>query len=350
MLHWSQSSPDLAPRAGVLLLKPRRRRNSEAWLAVAILFVLLLGLTVGGDAPSTAPRGSGARPGSTMLVPPRPADIAVLLTNTPLAIKPEDALAINAARPLDRIKLGAARPFMLPASAKDTSVTVALDCLTKAVYYEAAVEGDTGQRAVAQVVLNRMRSPIFPHSVCGVVFQGSELKTGCQFSFTCDGSLMRRPSLTGWMRARRIALAALSGHVEPSVGLATHYHANYVVPYWASSLDKVSTIGAHIFYTMRGSLGRPGAFDARYDPGAELEPPPQFAGDPNNDLTNMDGTGAVDPLAGAKPRDRTVVREDLLGTLVRPDRSLPTPTTTLRADEARSGIVADETKGVLTRD
>ena len=333
----------------VLLLTNVRRRRSEAWIAAAIIFVVALGLWVSGDIP--AERRASARPGAdTMLVPPRSADISTLLTNTPLAIAPEDALAINAARPLDRLRVNPARPFVLPAPATGQAgaPTVALDCLTKAVYYEAAIESETGQRAVAQVVLNRMRSPIFPHTVCGVVFQGSELRTGCQFSFTCDGSLLRRPSLSGWMRARRVALAALAGHVEPMVGLATHYHANYVVPYWASSLDKISTIGAHIFYTMRGTLGRPGAFNARYDRLAEAPPPPP-ATDAITDLTTIDGTGASDPLTGAKPRDRTFVQEDLLGTLARPEVALPPPATPLRADEAKSGIVADETKGVLNR-
>lgn len=331
----------------VLLLTNARTRRSEPWIAAAILFVLALGLWVGGDTPA-GKRASSRSRADTMLVPPRPADIATLLNATPLAIAPEDALAINAARPLDRLRLNPARPFVLPALPKQEGApTVALDCLTKAIYYEAAVESDTGQRAVAQVVLNRMRSPIFPQTVCGVVFQGSELRTGCQFSFTCDGSLLRRPSLSGWMRARRIALAALSGHVEPTVGLATHYHANYVVPYWASSLDKVSTIGAHIFYTMRGTLGRPAGFGARYDQAAEAPP---VASDALTDLTTVDGTGMTDPLTGAKPRDRTLVQEDLLGTLARPAVAIPTPPPTiLRADEAKGGIVADETNGVLNR-
>lgn len=333
------------------LLLRKYRRRSEGWIAFVILAVLALGLVVGGDrwAPERrAPHQARTR----MLVPDRPADVATLLNATPLAIAPEDALAINAARPLDRLKVPAARPFVLPplpatpVTNGQAVPTVALDCLTKAVYYEAAVENDTGQRAVAQVVLNRMRNPIFPHTVCGVVFQGSELRTGCQFSFTCDGSLLRRPSLAGWMRARRIALAALAGHVEPSVGLATHYHANYVVPYWANSLDKVSTIGAHIFYTMRGGLGRPAAFTAAYDRMAEVAPIPTAA--ELAEMTTIDGTAVPDPLAFEKPRDRTIVKEDSLGTLARPSVALPTaPVTTLRADEGQGALAADQNKGVL---
>ncbi|MFN5901342.1 MAG: cell wall hydrolase, partial [Novosphingobium sp.] len=67
----------------------------------------------------------------------------------------------------------------------------ALQCLAAAVYYEARSESDVGQRAVAQVVLNRVAHPSYPNTVCGVVYQGSERTTGCQFSFTCDGSLAK---------------------------------------------------------------------------------------------------------------------------------------------------------------
>jgi hypothetical protein len=113
---------------------------------------------------------------------------------------------------------------------------------------------------VAQVILNRVRHPAYPKSICGVVYQGSERKTGCQFTFTCDGSLARRPERDRWEQARMIAIGAISGAVEPSVGMATHYHANYVLPYWASSLDKISQIGTHIFYRWKGAWGRRRAF------------------------------------------------------------------------------------------
>lgn len=140
----------------------------------------------------------------------------------------------------------------------------ALQCLSMAVYYEAASESFEGQEAVAQVVLNRVAHPAYPASVCGVVFQGSERKTGCQFTFTCDGSLARRPSRQGWARAQSIALAALAGNVFKPVGLATHYHTNYVNPYWAASLDYIGSIGAHRFYRWKGGAGRAGAFTDAY--------------------------------------------------------------------------------------
>jgi hypothetical protein len=141
--------------------------------------------------------------------------------------------------------------------------------MTAAIYYEAGNEPVDGQRAVAQVILNRMRSPAYPHSVCGVVYQGAERKTGCQFTFTCDGSLARIPTTAGWARASSVAAAALAGYVYAPVGWATHYHADYVVPYWAQSLDKLSTIGRHIFYGWKGRSGTRAAFTSGY---AGMEP------------------------------------------------------------------------------
>ena len=154
------------------------------------------------------------------------------------------------------------KPFVLRASADDTQR--AQHCLAQAVYYEAASEPDQGQAAVAQTVLNRVRDPGFPKSVCGVVFEGSGLPTGCQFSFTCDGSLARQPSASAWARAMAVAKRALSGFVERSVGYATHYHADYVRPYWAPTLVKLNQIGAHIFYRWSGTAGEPSAFTGRY--------------------------------------------------------------------------------------
>jgi hypothetical protein len=124
---------------------------------------------------------------------------------------------------------------------------------------------------VAQVVLNRVRHPAYPNSVCGVVFQGSQRSTGCQFSFTCDGSMRRRPEPSALDRARRIASDALSGSVFEPVGLATHYHTTAVRPWWAASLNRAITVGSHIFYRWRGAWGHPMAFKDRYvggEPGA----------------------------------------------------------------------------------
>ena len=180
-------------------------------------------------------------------------------------LTPAEALAANSTVPFSNEPIEAARPFK-PGSGVDGALAraEALNCLATAVYYEAAGEGARGERAVAQVVLNRVRHPAFPSSVCGVVYQGSDRPTGCQFTFACDGSLARKPNGAGWTAARRIAEEALDGAVDRSVGMATHYHANYVVPYWASSLSKISAIGEHIFYRWPGYWGRRAAFTQSY--------------------------------------------------------------------------------------
>lgn len=162
-----------------------------------------------------------------------------------------------------RKPLTAALPMRIDNSGVDRRRAV--QCLAAAVYYEAASESDAGQRAVAQVVLNRVAHPAYPDSVCGVVYQGSQRSSGCQFSFTCDGSLARKPVPLFWDRAKRIARDALSGYVDKAVGLATHYHTVQVHPYWASSLAYLGTIGAHRFYSFKGAAGRRSTFSFAYN-------------------------------------------------------------------------------------
>ncbi|HEX8126404.1 MAG TPA: cell wall hydrolase [Allosphingosinicella sp.] len=157
----------------------------------------------------------------------------------------------------------AAEPFVV-GKRSERDVAASLQCLTAAVYYEARSESFEGQRAVAQVVLNRVRHPAFPKSVCGVVYQGSTRRTGCQFSFTCDGSLRAGRDQASWARARRVAGAALAGSVYGPVGHATHYHASYVQPWWAASLTRAVTVGTHIFYRWRGDWGDPKSFRRPY--------------------------------------------------------------------------------------
>ncbi len=140
---------------------------------------------------------------------------------------------------------------------------VALKCLTQAVYYEAANEPNMGKRAVAQVVLNRMRHPAYPNSVCGVVYEGVNRRV-CQFSFTCDGALLRKPLQRQWSESLQVAKEAIAGKQLPEVGTATHYHADYVVPKWAFTLAKLDVIGRHIFYRFPGSAGEPRAFRANW--------------------------------------------------------------------------------------
>lgn len=121
-------------------------------------------------------------------------------------------------------------------------------CLAQAIYYEARSEPRVGRLAVADVVLNRVDNVNYPNSICGVVFQGSERKTGCQFSFTCDGSMKARLNKRLWKQSDDLAGAILSGVRVPVSRNATHYHANYVNPPWAEKLTPTATIGVHKFY------------------------------------------------------------------------------------------------------
>lgn len=157
-----------------------------------------------------------------------------------------DARAINDAQPFSTAPRPAAPPFIYSGPADNWRR--AQDCLASAAYYEAG-DDPVGQRAVAQVVVNRLRHPAFPKSVCGVVFQGSERSIGCQFTFTCDGSITRRrPSASAWSRALIAARAALNGYVFGAVSTATHYHTDYVVPFWSAQMDKLVMVRGHIFF------------------------------------------------------------------------------------------------------
>lgn len=187
--------------------------------------------------------------------------------------------------------LPTARPLYVDNSGVDR--TRALQCMTAAIYYEAASEPDAGQRAVAQVVLNRVAHPAYPKTVCGVVYQGSERPTGCQFSFTCDGSLARHPQRMFWERAENVARAALAGYVYAPIGLATHYHTVQVNPYWAPSLQYLSTIGAHRFYAFRGAAGNPATFHFAYLGGEPLAAPHRR----DDSADSAAATAALDPLA-----------------------------------------------------
>ena len=184
----------------------------------------------------------------------------------------------------------AAPRLLLTASPEDRMR--ALSCLTSAIYYEAASEPDDGQRAVAQVVLNRLAHPSFPKTVCGVVYQGSERGTGCQFTFACDGAMARMPVRMFWDRAQDVARAALAGYVYAPVGLSTHYHTFAVHPAWENSLNFVGQIGAHRFYSFTGAAGQSAAFHFAYLGGEPMPGPhPRLAS-----LT-VNSDAALDPLA-----------------------------------------------------
>jgi spore germination cell wall hydrolase CwlJ-like protein len=173
----------------------------------------------------------------------------------------DQARKVNALLPTNRAPTGVAEPFRLDTATPNGRQ--ALKCLTQAAYFEAGANGPVAEAAVVQVVLNRLRHPDFPKSVCGVVYQGSD-DEGCQFSFTCDGALARPIDVSAWNEARKVARRALGGYVVRAVGTATYYHADYVFPAWATSLVKMATVGPHIFYRMAGPAGAAAYFNGRY--------------------------------------------------------------------------------------
>jgi spore germination cell wall hydrolase CwlJ-like protein len=234
---------DVASRAAALWRAyPRESLGVGLFALVAAAAIATTSL-----APQHSPAGAA---------PPAPPPMTV----RPLA--PDQALKVNAEIPVAGGPNPAAAAFQFKGNA--AARAQALNCLASAVYYEAGNQDGDGERAVAQVVLNRVRHPAFPGTVCGVVYQGSTRPTGCQFTFTCDGSLNRQPDADGWRRASAVAEAALGGTVYAPVGWATHYHADYVVPYWAATMAKNTVVGLHLFYRWPGSWGQPSAFTKDY--------------------------------------------------------------------------------------
>jgi len=241
----------------------RRLAQRLPWLNFetgAIILVLLAAIA----AALFAYRAPAKEAAVTVQIPAAKAAALVAATSastSELRAVGEQARLINASLPFSTAPVQAARPFEIAGGQLDHRR--ALLCLTQAVYYEAGFEPMEGRRAVAQVVLNRMRHPAFPKSVCGVVYQGSNSPV-CQFSFVCDGSLYRAPASGAWKQAEEVAREALDGYVERAVGSATHYHADYVAPRWAPMLTKITQLGAHIFYRWPGGWGQSGAFTGRY--------------------------------------------------------------------------------------
>lgn len=186
-----------------------------------------------------------------------------------------------------------ARPFHFASGgALDSSRD--LDCLTEAVYYEARGETAAGQAAVAQVVLNRVRHPSFPKTVCGVVFQGAHADGGCQFSFACDGSTRAPREPGAWRQAEKVAARALEGFVMPSVGSATHFHVAGLDPGWGPRLLRVAQIGLHVFYRFGYGGGA-----------SNLDATPQRSGD-EPELTPHPVYASMAPLGGVSADGRAL--------------------------------------------
>ncbi len=207
----------------------------------------------------------------------------------------------------------------------------ALNCLTSAIYYEGAQEPDEGQQAIAQVILNRVRNAAWPHSICGVVYQGAERSDlRCQFSFACDGAMTRTTMTASWARARRAAAAALAGRVFAPVGLATYYHTLAVRPPWAATLQPVAVVGAHIFYRQRGPAGTMPAFGMRYT-GLESQPAPMSA-----PMTLVVPPLAVSPDLSL-PGDRAIVAPPVQSHEPQQRQDADLPESTIRPEWRNSG-------------
>ena len=305
-------------------------------IAIAAVATLL------GAAPQ--PFGPRFAPEVGQLARPDPSSFASRTAHTPTAnvlarVSEDRARLLNDALPFSKTPIEAAAPLIVPVLETETAGRSSLDCLTEAVYYEAASEPEQGQRAVAQVVLNRVRHPSFPNSVCAVVYQGSERRTGCQFTFTCDGSLRRPLARSLWLRARQVAEGALSGRVEPTVGMATHYHTDWVYPYWAPNLKKITKVGTHIFYGWSGSWGRRAAFTdtALVEPIAPAEAAIAMSAaqpDPSGSVSVATLTGRVSLVAdaaGAMPFHGSSVAPGRSGSLLADERM-----GVLRVDQKRS--------------
>lgn len=129
-------------------------------------------------------------------------------------------------------------------------------CLAQAIYFEARSEPINGQKAVAEVILNRVDHRRWPNSICGVVQQGAHRRHACQFSYYCDGVPERISNRAAWKTAVEIAKSSIASKSRPLTKGATHYHANYVRPRWARSMTATARFGSHIFYTHSTRLTR----------------------------------------------------------------------------------------------
>jgi Cell Wall Hydrolase len=219
-----------------------------------------------------------------------------------------------------------ATPYLFATRNPTDSLRSAI-CLATAIYYEAVSESDDGQRAVAQVILNRVRHPAWPSTVCGVVYQGSDGPV-CQFSYACDGAMARRPTAAGWAKASRIAREALAGYVYAPVGLSTFYHTPQVNPSWNKRLIVAHVIGNHIFYRMPGAQGAAPSFNTRYVGGEPMPAPkPKAYRPPAAALAS--NFGASVPLPSAYP-----------AAPLAPTAAMPVPMPTPVADGRAAGRAA----------
>jgi hypothetical protein len=273
-----------------LFLLKKARREARAMVAVALLGAGF-GLAIGGSYLAGGLASAAANRATTLSVAPAAREgfsprafsqqtsemdrsaLAIAMRHDPVLPTPEledgrrgliliGRLGRSPGARLIRADIDAVGPAAEPfANASALQSTRDLDCLTTAVYFEARGESSAGQAAVAQVVLNRVRHPAYPRTICGVVFQGAGYHT-CQFSFACNGAMHQRRDLAAWERARTVAERALSGSVMATIGNATNFHSTHVSPSWPGMI-RVSQVGSHVFYRFAGRAGSALAFNAR---------------------------------------------------------------------------------------
>jgi spore germination cell wall hydrolase CwlJ-like protein len=130
-----------------------------------------------------------------------------------------------------------------------------IECLALNIYYEARSSNLADKAGTADVVLNRVLDVRYPETICGVVYQsvknsnGSVKRNACQFSWYCDGKADVPQDQDKWVEAQMIAWDMVeNGQFRGITEGATHYHATYVNPRWAKSLQMIGRLGAHIYY------------------------------------------------------------------------------------------------------
>ena len=301
----------------------RSRLSRQVVFCSTAIFVLASGLAWLKPAD---PQATGTPPPRSL---PEPAPIIGANSTDPQVFKPlsqEEAARENEVIPIAKSVNPPARPFRL-VSASPQDYPRALECLSQALYFETRGEGADGERAVAQVVLNRVRHPAFPKTVCGVIYEGESRATGCQFTFTCQHIDLDVTEARARQEALKIAARALSGDVYRPVGLSTHYHADSVVPYWAAALIKTAVVGRHIFYRWTG-WADPRFFRAAYA-GHEPDEVRAFIG------------GTVDP-AKVDGAAELASRSPIPAVPIKPPATADTARTPLAADRTASKLLADE--------
>lgn len=356
---------DARPPAGVATppraLRIGHRKNHRGRIATIIAFALVLTLRLlPGSTFLALDRGGGgaADPLAVIVTPANPSEMAAQTFPGSAYFFAQDAFAVETAPsgvPSDPAVTAiqhyahSAHVFQIDTGPAALSMPMrgltvldrarALHCMTNALYYEAGNEPEEGQRAVGQVILNRLASGLWPNSICGVVYQGTERSDRrCQFTFSCDGSMARRPAPAAWLRARTVAARLLSGEVFAPAGLATFYHTLAVRPPWAERVRPVAVVGAHIFYRLPGGAGAPAAYRMRYSgrenaqPGPfAFVPPPSPASmlappGPNDIGVWTPAPATLEPMAPASTPAASVTQAALPQPVWRPVPTLAPPT------------------------